>query len=125
MPTHATKSNVHLVVARVERQHALLEALRQRAPRPTTSIALGERLSVSSRTIERDIADLTAAGVRIEAHRGRGGGFTFDARSSLDPISFTPGEAAALVSSLVAVGPYSSAIALSALGKLLAAMTPS
>ncbi len=114
-----TRSNLQLVIARVERQHALLEILRQRAPRLVTARALGERLEVSTRTVERDVAELTRAGVPIVVQRGNLGGYAFDARSRLDPISFTPGEAAALIVSLVAVGPYTSGTAASALKKLL------
>lgn len=39
----------------------------------------------------------------------------------LPPMSFTPGEVAALVASLVALGPYTSATACSALDKLVTA----
>jgi predicted DNA-binding transcriptional regulator YafY len=38
------------------------------------------------------------------------------------PVTLTPGEASALVASLVAVGPYTSATAQSALAKLLASL---
>jgi predicted DNA-binding transcriptional regulator YafY len=47
-----------------------------------------------------------------------------DARRELPPLTLTPGEASALIASLVAVGPYISASAQSALGKLLAALAP-
>jgi predicted DNA-binding transcriptional regulator YafY len=40
----------------------------------------------------------------------------------LPPVTLTPGEASALVASLVAVGPYTSATAQSALAKLLASL---
>jgi hypothetical protein len=40
-------------------------------------------------------------------------------------LALTPGEVSALVASLVAVGPYTSATAQSALGELLAALTQS
>jgi predicted DNA-binding transcriptional regulator YafY len=43
-----------------------------------------------------------------------------DVRPVLSPVSFSPGEAAALIASLVAVGPYASATARTALDKLLA-----
>jgi len=55
--------------------------------------------------------------------RGPGGGYRIDARRELPPLTLTPGEAAALVASLVAVGPYISAAAQTALGKLLTALT--
>jgi hypothetical protein len=41
--------------------------------------------------------------------------------AAVPPVSFSPGEIAALVASLVALGPYTSATAAGALGKLLTA----
>ena len=75
------------------------------------------------RTIERDIARLVAAGVPVQVRRGPGGGYRIDARRELPPLALTPGEAAALVASLVAVGPYISAAAQTALAKVLTALT--
>ncbi|MET8333780.1 HTH domain-containing protein [Streptosporangium canum] len=112
----------HLVLRRVERQHALIEELRARAPRATTGRLLAERLGVAVRTVERDIVRLREAGVPITVRSGPGGGYRIDTRSRLDPLSLTPGEAAALVVALVAVGPYASASARSAMDKLLTAL---
>ncbi|GAA5074567.1 putative DNA-binding transcriptional regulator YafY [Thermocatellispora tengchongensis] len=112
----------HLVLRRVERQHALIEVLRARAPRTTSGRLLAERLGVAVRTVERDIARLRAAGVPIKVRPGPGGGYALDTRPSLAPIALTPGEAAALVVALVAVGPYASASARSAMDKLLSAL---
>ncbi|MGW7533055.1 hypothetical protein [Amycolatopsis sp. NPDC054798] len=72
--------------------------------------------------MERDTARLTAAGVPIDVRRGRGGGYRIDARQQLPPVALTPGEASALIASLVAVGPYVSASAQTALSKLLDAL---
>ncbi len=120
---HSAESmDQHLVLRRVERQHALIEALRARAPRTTTGHLLAERLGVAVRTIERDIARLRDAGVPITVRSGPGGGYRLDTSSSLAPLSLTPGEAAALVVALAAVGPYASASARSAMDKLLAAL---
>ena len=74
------------------------------------------------RTVERDIARLLAAGVPVRVRRGPGGGYRIDARRLLPPVTFTPGEASALVASLVGVGPYISASAQTALAKLLEAI---
>lgn len=114
----------HLAVPLVERQHRLIEELRARAPRPTAGGELAERLGVSVRTIERDVARLTTAGVPISVRHGPGGGYAIDARAQLPPLVLTPGEAAALIAALVAVGPYASATAQSALAKLVAALAP-
>jgi predicted DNA-binding transcriptional regulator YafY len=83
---------------------------------------LADRLGVAVRTVERDVARLREAGVPIEVRGGTGGGYRIDARSSLEPVTLTPGEAAALVAALVAVGPQASASARSAMDKLLAAL---
>jgi predicted DNA-binding transcriptional regulator YafY len=114
----------HLVLRRVERHHALLEHMATRTPRLTTARALAEGFGVAVRTVERDLARLRAAGVPIAVHRGPGGGYRLDCRRELPPISLTAAEVAALVASLVALGPSTSASALSATTKLLAALTP-
>jgi predicted DNA-binding transcriptional regulator YafY len=107
----------------VARLHELIEALRTRAPRSVSGSELAERVGVSVRTIERDVATLRAAGVPVTVRRGRGGGYGIDARPSLPPVVLTPGEAAALVTVIAAVGPHMSATAQTALHKLLAALT--
>ncbi|HXL95795.1 MAG TPA: HTH domain-containing protein [Streptosporangiaceae bacterium] len=116
---------LHQALPLVERQHALIEELRARAPRYVTAAVLAVRTGTTVRTVERDIARLTAAGVPVQVRRGPGGGYRMDVRQVLPPVSFSPGEAAALIASLVAVGPYTSATARTALDKLLAALLPS
>ena len=110
-------------IARVERQHRLIEELRARAPRFVAGDQLGQDLGVSVRTIERDVAGLVGAGIPIQVRHGPGGGYAIDARAKLDPLVLTPGEASAIVTALVAVGPYASATAQSALAKVLDALT--
>jgi predicted DNA-binding transcriptional regulator YafY len=112
-------ANIRYLVAKVERQHALLEAMRQRAPRPVTSMELSQRLEVSTRTVERDVRALVLAGVPIVAKKGHDGGYSIDARAVLPPITLTPGEAAATVASLVSLGPFTTATATTALQKLV------
>ncbi|MFE6610443.1 helix-turn-helix transcriptional regulator [Amycolatopsis sp. NPDC057786] len=114
---------LHQAAPLIERQHAIIELLRVRAPRRVTGASLAKSTGVSLRTVERDIARLCEAGVPITIHRGPRGGYGIDARPVLPPISLTPGEASALIASLVAVGPYTSAVAQSALGKVLEALT--
>lgn len=110
------------LIPRVERQHRLIEELRISAPKAVTAEALGDRVRVAARTVERDIAELTEAGVPITTRRGPGGGYAIDARRDLPPVSLTPGEASALVAALAVLGPRSSATAQSAMIKLLDAL---
>lgn len=110
------------MVGRVERQHRLIEELRLRTEPLISADVLAERLGVTTRTIERDIAELVEAGVPVDRRRGTGGGYGIDSRRHLPPITLTPGEAAAMVASLTAVGPRASATAQSAMGKLLEAL---
>ena len=114
---------LHQALPLIERQHALIEEMRARAPRYVTAATLAVRTGTTSRTVERDIARLTAAGVPVDVRRGPGGGYRLNTRTVLPAITFSPGEAAALIASLVAVGPYTSASAQTALAKLLAALT--
>jgi predicted DNA-binding transcriptional regulator YafY len=114
-------AQLHQALPLIERQHALIEELRARAPRYVAASVLAERTGTTVRTVERDIARLAAAGVPVQARRGPGGGYRLDTRPVLPPVTLTPGEAAALIASLAAVGPYTSATARSALDKLLSA----
>ncbi|MFJ9779505.1 helix-turn-helix transcriptional regulator [Amycolatopsis sp. NPDC101161] len=114
-------TQLHQAVPLVERRHALIEEMRARAPRFVTGRALAERTGTTVRTIERDATRLRAAGIPIEVKRSTGGGYRLPIPARLSPMSFTPGEVAALVASLVALGPYTSATARSALGKLVTA----
>jgi predicted DNA-binding transcriptional regulator YafY len=115
-------AQLHQALPLVERQHALIEELRARAPRYVPATVLAIRTGTTVRTVERDIARLTAAGVPVQVRRGPGGGYRIQGRSVLPPITLTPGEAAALIAALVAIGPYTSATAGTALDKLLAAL---
>jgi predicted DNA-binding transcriptional regulator YafY len=87
-----------------------------------TGAQLARYLGVSARTIERDVAELQAAGIPVEVRHGPGGGYRLPMAVEPGPIAFTGGEVAALIATIVAVGPYSSATARSALDKLLAAV---
>jgi predicted DNA-binding transcriptional regulator YafY len=113
----------HLARLRVERQHRLIEELRL-AARPATADDLATALGVDVRTVERDIARLRDAGVPITARRGPGGGFHLDVPRTVPPVRLSPGEIAALIASVTAVGPDISATARSALTRLLEALHP-
>ena len=114
----------HLARLRVERQHRLIEELRLAAGRHATAEDLAAALRVDVRTVERDIARLRDAGVPITARRGPGGGFRLDVPPAVPPVPLTPGEIAALIASVTAVGPDISATARSALTRLLEALHP-
>lgn len=53
-----------------------------------TAADLGERLEVSTRTIQRDLESLSVAGIPVYADRGRGGGWSLarDYRTRLDGL---------------------------------------
>ncbi|MET4780668.1 WYL domain-containing protein [Glaciihabitans sp. UYNi722] len=54
---------------------------------------LAERLSVTERTLRRDVERLRALGYRIEAARGATGGYRLEAGSQLPPLLLTDDEA--------------------------------
>ena len=110
---------LHQALPLVERQHALIEELRACSGRHLPCAVLAERTGTSTRTVERDIDRLRAAGVPIDRRRGPLGGYQLMAPAAAAAITFTAGEVAALVASLVALGPYTSATAQSAMQKLL------
>lgn len=58
----------------------------------------------------------------IGIRSGEGGGYSIDSRRWLPTIVLTPGEAAALVAALTAVGPRTSATGQSAMSKPLAVL---
>jgi predicted DNA-binding transcriptional regulator YafY len=120
----AALTQPHLARLRVERQHRLIEELRRHRGRHATAEDLATALGVDVRTVERDITRLRDVGVPITARRGPGGGFRLDVPPSVPPVHLSPGEIAALVVSVTAVGPYVSATARSALTRLLDALQP-
>ena len=83
---------------------------------------LAQILSVSPRTLARDIERLRGSGVPISAHRGRGGGVSMRSIGPLPPIAFDLPEVGALMSSLAVLGPSVSTSATSAMDKLTAAL---
>lgn len=100
-----------------------MEELRA-SPRVTKGAALAVSIGVGLRTIERDIADLVAAGIPVGRVRGRYGGYRLDATATPQSVSFTLAEASAVAVALASVGPYSSACNQSALEKALNALAP-
>ncbi|MFD6178226.1 MULTISPECIES: helix-turn-helix transcriptional regulator [unclassified Isoptericola] len=87
-------------MTRTERLHAVLDHLRARAPRPVTAARLAAELGVSTRTIERDLAALRAAGVPVYGVEGRAGGYSVLADYSLPPLHLRADEALAVAVAL-------------------------
>lgn len=110
---------------RTDRLYALVEELRAVAPRTRSARQLAERFEVSTRTIERDLSALQAAGVPVYAEPGRRGGYTVDPATTLPPLNVTAEEAMAVAVALAAIGggPFHGP-ARSALRKVVAAMPP-
>jgi predicted DNA-binding transcriptional regulator YafY len=89
-----------------------------------SGLELAERLSISERTLRRDVERLRELGYLIESVTGASGGYQLASGSSLPPLLFTDEEAVALAVSLrrLAHSPDSGAAeaSLRALGKLTA-----
>lgn len=117
-PRLAGYVQLHQAVPLVERQHVIIEALREHAPDPLPGRVLAEKARVSVRTIERDIDRLCEAGVPIRRHRGRFGGFGLDAVHDPTPVPLTASEIATIIASLVALATYTTSSAETALSKL-------
>ncbi|ARF58587.1 helix-turn-helix transcriptional regulator [Streptomyces gilvosporeus] len=110
---------------RTARLYALVEELRAAAPRPLTVAALAARFEMSTRTVQRDLQALMAAGLPVRTAPGRGGGWSIDREMTLPPIHFTAEEASALAVALAATdtrAPYAGA-ARTAAQKILASIT--
>lgn len=109
-------------VARVARQHRILEELRLASGAAVSARVLSHNLGVGQRTVERDLAELRAAGVPIRAGRGPDGGHFMSTVPGQVSVTVTATEAAAIAVALVAVGPYASAANQTALAKLISSM---
>lgn len=112
----------HLAKRRVERQQALLEILRTRAPRRTTATRLASELGVAVRTVERDLTRLRSGGIPLDVRPGAGGGVRFAVADSPTPVDLSPAEIGALLVALSATSPFGSAAAVNARSKLLDAL---
>lgn len=85
---------------RTDRLYALVEEMRARAPRLVRAADVARRFEVSTRTIERDLLALQAAGVPIWAQPGPGGGYALNVDTTLPPLNLTPAEAVAIATAL-------------------------
>ncbi|KQU57361.1 hypothetical protein ASG84_17490 [Rhodococcus sp. Leaf278] len=111
-----------LTLRRVVRQQRIVEWLCA-APRPLTSPDLAQRLRVSVRTVERDLARLRESGIPIEAVSGAHGGSWLTSVADPRPVRLTVPEIAALIASLAALGPTETDSAASAMRALVDALT--
>lgn len=117
-------NQLHHAAPLVERLHTLVEYLAVHPTRSTSGRTLARRLGVSTRTVERDIARLTSAGIPIQTIHGAHGGYHLAAARHLPPITFSLAETAALIATIGAIGRYTSAAANTALTKLLTTLRP-
>ncbi|MCE7011197.1 YafY family transcriptional regulator [Kibdelosporangium philippinense] len=108
---------------RTDRQFALVEELRVAAPEPRAARWLADRLNVSIRTIERDLAALQQSGIPVYGDRGRRGGYVLDKDRTLPMLNMTTEEAMAVSVALRELRgePFETA-ARSALAKLISVM---
>jgi predicted DNA-binding transcriptional regulator YafY len=118
----ASSRDGHLALRRVERQQALIEHLHAARGRRVQLSELAHELGVSERTIARDVERLRLSGVPLRTHQGRGGGVSLPPVHGAITIVFDLPEAAALMSSLAALGPTVSDSAASAMRKLTKAL---
>lgn len=65
-----------------------------------TTKELSEHLSISHRTLMRDLAELKASGIPIDSDRGRGGGIRLDGRWGLGRLQLNYAETLALLLTL-------------------------
>jgi len=111
-----------LTLRRVVRQQRIVEWLSSAAT-PLTSPELAQRLRVSVRTVERDLARLRESGVPIDAASGVHGGSRLASVAGPRPVRLTVPEIAALIASLAALGPTETDSAASAMSALIDALT--
>lgn len=89
---------------RLERLVAIAETLRRSAPRPLSARRMADEFGVTSRTIERDLAALRAAGVPLYAETGRNGGSVSLDRLGNAVVTLSASEAMALLTAVTAAG---------------------
>lgn len=89
---------------------------------------LGQQLSVTTRTVRRDISRLRELGYPVATIRGNGGGYHLEAGATLPPLVFDSDEAVSTVLALRSLASNTSdesgSSVLSALDKLIRVMPP-
>ncbi|WP_373998040.1 helix-turn-helix transcriptional regulator [Bdellovibrio bacteriovorus] len=78
-----------------------------------TSLSLAKKLRVSHRTLMRDLEELKASGIPIEADRGRGGGLRLNAQWGLGRLQLNYKESLDLLLSLAIAERFNSPVLLS------------
>ncbi|MDI6629247.1 MAG: HTH domain-containing protein [Rhodococcus sp. (in: high G+C Gram-positive bacteria)] len=86
-------------------------------------VARQQRIGVSVRTVERDLARLRESGVPLDAVPGVHGGSRLASVASPRPVGLTAPKIAALIASLAALGPTETDSAASAMNALIEALT--
>ena len=89
---------------------------------PVSSPVLARQLGVGQRTVERDLARLRESGVPIESVPGPHGGHRLPVNTPPNPVVLTFQEIAALIASLVALGPTATQSSDSAMHALVRAI---
>ncbi|MFI6511304.1 helix-turn-helix transcriptional regulator [Streptosporangium sp. NPDC050855] len=118
----AASRDALLTLRRVERQQRLVEILVARRGVPASTGELARSVGASRRSVERDLARLRDSGVPVRSRRGPGGGTWLALTGGAAPLALDVAELAVLISSLVALGPTTTAGAGSAMNKLLSAL---
>ncbi|MDF0531596.1 HTH domain-containing protein [Tsukamurella sp. 8F] len=111
-----------LTLRRVERQQRLVEMLVEHRGVPVSTDRLARALGASPRSIDRDLARLRESGLPIRSRRGPGGGSWLAPTGAGAPLTLDVTELAALISTLVALGPTATDSAASAMAKLVGAL---
>ncbi|GAA3381962.1 helix-turn-helix transcriptional regulator [Cryptosporangium minutisporangium] len=117
----ASSRDAHLVLRRVERHQVIVERLSAARGRLVPFAVLGRELSVSPRTIARDVERLRSSGIPLRTRRGRAGGVSLPLPPGRIALTLDFPEMVALMSSLAALGPTATESAASAMRKLTAA----
>jgi predicted DNA-binding transcriptional regulator YafY len=110
---------------RLERLYAITEAINRRAPAPASATWLAAQFGVSRRTVERDLAALSSAGVPLYADRGRSGGHHRLDAPTTTVFTLSVAEVTALLVAVAVSGdmPFADA-AVSASQRLLDSLSP-
>lgn len=117
----AASRDSHLALRRVERQQRIVEILAG-ADRAWPAAALAAELGTSPRTVERDLERMRLSGVPIASRRGPSGGAVLDVAPGVRTVELSVIDIAALLASMVSLGPTATDAAASATDALVTAL---